>query len=505
MWRRPKNRMPVGGVGRNARGRGEDLRGLVGDSSTGPSLLAGSAQGTTGAGREESGQVESEIWATEIGALCAQRGWTRTRLIYEMRRAARGRNIELPAGDSLKRMVRSWNRGDRGLSAFYAEILGAALGVGFAVGKPGGDFVDHGEADAGPGWLWGPGGMPAALEGMVAAMERRQFLELTGGALAAAAHQWMVADPCARVTAVLAGRRVDHAAVDDLDRVVDIRRRQDDVLGGGAVYDVVTADLRLTVNILRHCSYGEAVGQRLYAVAAEQARLAGWAAFECGNPGLAQRFWLAGLRASHEAGDSALGVGANILQFMAYQSIAGDPHGAVTLLRSARTHAGPVLTPTEKAALGSLLAHAYAGAGEMGNADAEIDEAFTQIGRARPDEDPPYMYWCTPAGISWWAGRALLAGGAPERAIPHLGSAAAATDQAALPRDWVGAQLDLATAHARDGNPELAVHLGHEAVDLASTVASSRVGRAFADLVREVEATGHPAADLREHARPLLT
>jgi hypothetical protein len=80
----------------------------------------------------------------------------------------------------------------------------------------------------------------------------------------------------------------------------------------------------------------------------------------------------------------------------------------------------------------------------------------------------------------------------------------AATDRAALPRDWVGAQLDLATAHARDGNPEHAVHLGHEAVDLASMIASSRVRRRFTDLLSEIEATGHPAADLREHAASLL-
>jgi hypothetical protein len=49
-----------------------------------------------------------------------------------------------------------------------------------------------------------------------------------------------------------------------------------------------------------------------------------------------------------------------------------------------------------------------------------------------------------------------------------------------------------------------AVHLGHEAVGVAATVASAQVRRGFADLAREVEATGHSAADLREHAGPLL-
>jgi hypothetical protein len=468
--------------------------------------------------------VESEVWATEIGVLCKERRWTQQRLIYELRCVARSQKVELPADESLKRMLRMWNTANRGLSPFYASLLSAVFGVPFAEGKPGcGDSADSSlpaapgarlgmapyhvntgpgsAADIDPGLLWTPGGMPAALEGMVAAMRRRQFLELTGGALAGAAHQWMVADP-ARIAAVLKGRPVDHVAVDDLDRVVDIRRRQDDVLGGGAVYDVVSADLRLTIDILRHCSYGEDVGRRLYAVAAEQARLAGWAAFDAGNPGLAQRLWLAGLRASHEAGDPAMG--ANILRCMAEQAIPGDPRGAVTLLRSALAHAGPALTATEKAVLAVVLAVAFATAGEAGNADAEIDKAFTQISGARSENDPPYMYWTTPADISGWAGDAHLAGGTPGRAIPHLDSAVAATDRAAYPRAWVWTQLRLATAHTRDGHPEHAVHLGHEAVDLASTVASSQVRRSFAALVHEIETTGHPAADLREHASSVL-
>ncbi len=42
----------------------------------------------------------TEIWATEIGTLCTQRRWTRQRLIHELRRAARSRNVELPADPS---------------------------------------------------------------------------------------------------------------------------------------------------------------------------------------------------------------------------------------------------------------------------------------------------------------------------------------------------------------------------------------------------------------------
>jgi hypothetical protein len=355
-------------------------------------------------------------------------------------------------------------------------------------------------ADADPGrelalW-WAPGGMPTVLEGTIMIVERRRFLELTGGALAGAAHQWMVADP-ARIAAALDGARVDAAAVDDLERVLDVRRRQDDLLGGGAVYDAVAADLRLTVDLLRHSSYTEAVGGRLYGVAAEQARLAGWAAFDAGNAGLAQRLWLVGLRAAHEAGD--LAVGANVLCCMAEQATAGnDPRGAVTLLRTAYAHAAGAMTATEKAALAVELAHAHAAAGDPGAAAGEIEAAFAWLDRARPEEDPPYIYWCTRANVSYTAGKALVRD-EPRRAIPYLEDAV--SDLAASNRrSSVTCILALATAHARDGRPEHAAHLGHQAVDPAFAVDSARVRRGFAELAREIEAAGHPAADLREHA-----
>jgi hypothetical protein len=65
-------------------------------------------------------------------------------------------------------------------------------------------------------------------------------------------------------------------------------------------------------------------------------------------------------------------------------------------------------------------------------------------------------------------------------------------------------QLELATAHARDADPEHAVQLGHEAVDPFPRSRPRRSAAGFADLARDVEAAGHTAAELREHAGPPL-
>ena len=113
-------------------------------------------------------------------------------------------------------------------------------------------------------------------------MDRRHFLVVTGGALTAFAHDWLF-DP-ARITAAVAGRRIDHAVVDDLERLADASRKLDDALGGASLLRTSREHLRLVVEILSNASYPEDVGNRLYAVAAEFARIAGTLAWDC-SPG----------------------------------------------------------------------------------------------------------------------------------------------------------------------------------------------------------------------------
>ncbi len=128
-------------------------------------------------------------------------------------------------------------------------------------------------ADDGLDQRWDAPGAVAALASVVdaGAMERRHFLALTGLTLTAVAHQWLF-DP-ARVAASLLGKRVDHALVDDLERVAEARRRMDDSIGGGTLLPAVREDLRLVVALLDNAAYTEEVGRRLHGVAAELGRL----------------------------------------------------------------------------------------------------------------------------------------------------------------------------------------------------------------------------------------
>jgi hypothetical protein len=208
---------------------------------------------------------------------------------------------------------------------------------------------------------WNSVGAVASLATVIDAdaVERRHFLALTGLTLTSAAHQWLI-DP-ARVAASLLGKRADHALVDELERVADARRRMDDALGGGTLLRTVNEDLRVVVGLLKNASYTEEVGRRLYAVAAQFGRVAGWIACDCEQPALAQRYFLAALRAAHVSGDRALG--ADVLGFMSIQAAQSDsPRDAVTLAESALAHE-KMLTPGVAAMLHGRLAvgAAYAG------------------------------------------------------------------------------------------------------------------------------------------------
>jgi hypothetical protein len=336
----------------------------------------------------------------------------------------------------------------------------------------------------------------------VAELGRRDFLTLSGAALAGLGHEWLVAEP-ARLAVAMKGKRVDAALVTDLHAGVDLVRRLDDKLGGEAVYGVATEQLRLVVGLLQNNSYSQAEGRNLYAVAAELARLAGWACYDASRPGAAQRLWLVGLQAAHEA--HAPGLGANILRCMADRELTtGDPHTAVELLRSARAGARGDLTSTERAVVACTLARSYGRIGDRDAACAASDEAYAHIENSRPEEDPPYIYWASSVNMAFAAGESMLYSGDPQSAIQHLRVSVEKLAPEYV-RDLVENQTTLGIAYTRAGDIEVAVHLGHETIDLATSVYSSRMRTFVANLCGEIEATGHPGAeDLLDHARTAL-
>ncbi|MGH3900264.1 MAG: hypothetical protein ACRDTA_18875 [Pseudonocardiaceae bacterium] len=112
-------------------------------------------------------------------------------------------------------------------------------------------------------------------------MKRRVFLALTGPALTAPAHQWLVHEPEPLMSG-LAGRRVSGELVDRLSGMVAELRRMDDVAGGGGVLAMAQQTFAWVTALLDRASYNEHIGLALHVVLAE---LGSCAAGQLGTPG----------------------------------------------------------------------------------------------------------------------------------------------------------------------------------------------------------------------------
>lgn len=334
-------------------------------------------------------------------------------------------------------------------------------------------------ADQGLDDLWTPMKGLHVLDHAVRSDQARQCkrpYEVVSGMSLVAAHHWLlnVEGPMAAG----AGRTLDASVVDELERIVDARRRLDDLLGGGALYPLVHGELRFVVDLIRQGASPEATGRRIYGVAAELARLAGWACIDNNEYGRAQRYLLLALRAAHLSGDRALG--AHVLGFMAEQALASRrPQDAVTLLNSAYAGAGATMSATEKAVLHSRLARAHGWAGQAALADAAADTAFELLDRSDSAKDPVWTYWCDWAAVSCLIGDGYAGLGDTGKAVQHLDLAIAGLDPR-YARSRAVYMLSLAGAHLTAGRQDQAVQIARDAVARLSGIDSARALRSAA-------------------------
>ncbi|HEY4004007.1 MAG TPA: hypothetical protein VGM60_02310 [Pseudonocardia sp.] len=430
------------------------------------------AEGGVGAGRA------NEV----LAGLLARAGWTPENLGDRLNKLAVTQRLGL---HSHRRSPRRWVYAEPGRLAprvprepwpsLVCHVLHERLGEVITPEELGwsstGSQLRYVPADQGLDQAWTAGGAVQALADVVDAggMDRRHFLALSGITLTSAAHEWL-GDP-ARIASALAGKRIGHDVVDDLERVAETKRHLDDALGGGTLLPSVREDLRLVVAMLRNASYTEQVGRRLYAVAAELGRLAGWSAYDSNDHAVAQRYWLAALRAAHTSGDRA--AGANILGFMSVQSAPTDrPRDAVLLAESA-LRVEQHLTPAVAALLHSRLAFAAARTGDEPGWRRAQNRAETLFSRSVSADEPAWVYWFTEAELEGVAGTSLLEFGRPAEAEPHLRRAVMLIDPS-FARDRAMWLSDLAAARVGSGAVEHACATASEAAALMRRLESPR-------------------------------
>jgi len=220
-----------------------------------------------------------------------------------------------------------------------------------------------------------------------AVLDRRGFLLLSAGAAVTIADQWLSVEPL-QLVSVLRGGRIDPGLADCFEQRLPALRQMDATLGGGNVRSLVDTELRLVTDLLAKGSYSESIGQRMFSVAAELGRIAGWTSFDAGYHAAAERYWVAALRAAHTADDRALG--ANILKCMSLQRVDTDrADEALALARTARE--GAKGAPDRvRAMLTVRQARTHAVRGEAADCERLLVEADHAMSRADEGASPAW-------------------------------------------------------------------------------------------------------------------
>jgi hypothetical protein len=330
-------------------------------------------------------------------------------------------------------------------------------------------------------------GVSLALTGSDDLVERRMFLFLTGTALTAPAHQWLVHEP-EPLVAALNGDRVTPRLADQLPQMITELRHMDDASGGDLVLGLAQREFGWVAGLLDRAAYDEPTARKLHLALAELGQFTGWVAYDAGLNALAQRYWIAALRAAHTADDPALG--AFILNSMAYQAVEQQqPAEAATLVETALAGTRSRQTPALLARLHTSQANAKAMLQDEAGCARAIASADSWADQINPEEEPPRLYWVNRAAVTVTNGRALLRLGRADQAVHPLADGTRQLDDSMV-RDRQLYLTDWAEALARPGRQrdiEQAASRGLEAAALAEDLSSTRGTQRIHDLRKQLK------------------
>jgi tetratricopeptide (TPR) repeat protein len=393
-----------------------------------------------------------------LRAVLKELGWSRMRLIAELRRQATAVGETLPETESLLALVSRWVNNHQQPSDFYRELLARALG------RPREElFSDEGT-----------------------------HLEL-----AAEAEPWLLAR-------ALEASSVGQAGLDALEQAVgEFARSYPSTAPTVLVHPVlehfrdVTRLLEGPLPVVRR--------QRLAVVAGHLAGLAGSLKFDLRDESKALAYFKVAVQAADDAGSPDLAAWALATRSL-IPTYTGHPAASLRLLQEAQGRAHGHVSHSRLAWLAALEARAQAGLGDAAGSLAALDRADRAIERAGPADGRFANDFFDRPRLAGFRGTSHLLLGQPKAAQ------AALADVLTLrhPADVKGrslARLDLAQAYVQDRAVEEACAAVADALAIRH---ENRVGPILRR-VREVRALlepwrdEQPVRDLDEQLRPLLS
>ncbi|MGH3906238.1 MAG: hypothetical protein ACRDTE_18955 [Pseudonocardiaceae bacterium] len=222
-------------------------------------------------------------------------------------------------------------------------------------------------------------------------------------------------------------------------------------------------------------------GAALFAAAAEQASLLGWMASDDDQQALAQRYLIQALRLAQESGNAILG--ANVLATMSDQALLlRYPREALQLALTGHHGLVRSYSPACAARLLALQGRAHAALGNSRQATHAVAESERAFERVDTDADPDRAGFIDEVHLSGlWADTFADLQRPVEATRFARRSISAAADQNRTRRETLS-QIAMARAELARRDLDAALRAARRAVDLSTTVQSSRCNDAVHDL-----------------------
>ncbi|MGW9422327.1 hypothetical protein ACWGSU_13225 [Streptomyces koyangensis] len=343
-------------------------------------------------------------------------------------------------------------------------------------------------------------------------LDRRRFLSGAAYSVAAAVLPLEhVTDIASRAAKARTGARVGHADVAAVRDMVAMFAVMDERHGGQHGRSALVQYLMSDVAALCRGRFAsEDDHQHMLSAAAVGVHQAGWRAYDGGEQGLAQRYYLQSYALARESGIT--GHDAFVMRTMSQQGMRlHRPEHCLALAASAVDKVrGRVDTQTE-ALFAVTHAHALAKAGQRQEAVREVERARTALSAAKGDDVPFWaLSWGPPAAtVHSRTAKVFETLGDRRRAAAMYGAAATSRPPGTYARIVALDLVAQAEMQAAEGSIEQACVTWGRAIDHMDGVQSNRTRKAVGNMRRDLSRFRtrglRCAVELDERARGFFT
>jgi tetratricopeptide (TPR) repeat protein len=320
-------------------------------------------------------------------------------------------------------------------------------------------------------------------------LDRRTFLTTSAYSAAGALLPLeYLGEAVGRAAAAKTGKTVGMADVAAVRDMVSTFTEMDERLGGQHGRTALITYLRDDLAPLCRARFAsEQAHDEILMVASRAVHLAGFKAYDAGEQGLAQRYYLQSFSLATES--SVIGADGQVLRTMALQGLNRDrPEQCVALAECALSRLRRKADPFTEATFRSALAHTYANAGRRDDAVAEMNRSHELLAQ-RSQEDTPFwvLAWGPPEGtVHARIAEAFKTLGDHENAASQYARAAASRPVGTYARANALNTAAEARMHLKQGHIEAACGAWGRSLDLMAGLNSARTRKAVAEMRREL-------------------